>query len=90
MQVIYEINKFFLKKKVIIAANGVYGLNFEHSLAEALPFVNLGDYVATYITKTNQSIQLLQPQASRFKELVFNIPSEIQTLIKETKAEFFK
>jgi hypothetical protein len=35
--------------KVIIGPNGVWGVNFEHSIAEALPHALKNDYIYNYM-----------------------------------------
>ena len=55
-----------------------------------MPFVNLGDFVANYVLKSNEVIQAKTPEAKLYRELVFNVTSEIRAQIDSMKTEFFK
>ena len=50
----------------------------------------MGDFVANYVLKSNDVIQAITAQNRLYKELVFNVPSEVRAQIDSTKTEFFK
>ncbi len=68
-------NRWFDKTvQVIIGRDGVWGTNFEHSLAEAGPHIVLNDFVYKYIQEYTGSIaqgQVNSHGSSHFKELSF-------------------
>lgn len=80
--------------QVIVSANGVCGLNFEHSLAEALPFANLSDHMLDYMRKGDKLINTQSLSSSNssnlYKELEFNIPTEIKGSIDKAKFDLNK
>lgn len=79
----YSSNRWFDKTiQLIVTPSGICGLNFEHSVAEALPFANLSDFVLDYIAKNPFSSLSNERDSSLYRELNFTIPNEVKQAIE--------
>lgn len=80
----FTANRWFDKTiQVIIGENGVWGVNFEHSIAEALPHGLMNDYIYKHINQNNDSITQ-EDVKQIYSELNFVIPAEIQSVISKS------
>ncbi|KAB7506160.1 Carnitine O-acetyltransferase [Armadillidium nasatum] len=70
----------------IIGKKGEVGLTYEHSPAEGPPIANLMDHIVKYIGGSKQDYQLPAVELSKPKRLMFNIPSDMDYEIENSKS----
>ncbi|RNA01008.1 carnitine O-acetyltransferase isoform X1 [Brachionus plicatilis] len=78
-------NRWFDKTiQAIIGTNGVWGTNFEHTVAEAVPHAVMNDHILRYI-KNNKINFSGQKTLDLSEELVFEVPDQVKDQIKKSK-----
>ena len=86
----------FILIKVIIGENGIWGVNFEHSIAEALPDNLMNDFIYHFINSNENKIANHLSSLAKtdkninYKELSFNIPNEVNNQINKSKQSVYK
>ncbi|CAF0716256.1 unnamed protein product [Brachionus calyciflorus] len=83
-------NRWFDKTiQIIIGVDGVWGTNFEHSVAEAVPHAVLNDFVFKYIQNSNLEFENTKSN-KLLEELVFQVPDEIKNQIVKSNQNLDK
>lgn len=83
----YTPNRWFDKAvQVIVGRNGVFGTNFEHSVAEAGPHILMHDFIYKSVLENKEKLEILEPNESKPmpQELSFIISAAIQENIMAT------
>lgn len=78
-------NRWFDKTlQLIIATDGAFGINYEHSPTEGLPIMTLMDYVTRYCEYPKDS-RLPSSSISPPEKMKFVLPNEIEKLVHKAK-----
>lgn len=93
----FTANRFFDKTiQAIFGDNGVWGVCFEHSVAEAVPHAFMNDFIYNYIKSTvDETVNTSYNESTgeinkRYQELKFNIQEEIQNQIIKSNLSVYK
>jgi carnitine O-acetyltransferase len=88
----FTANRFFDKTiQAIFGDNGVWGVCFEHSVAEAVPHALMNDFIYSYITSTKSetvNVDFVESEdeiKNRYRELKFDLPEKVEEqIVKST------
>jgi hypothetical protein len=95
----FTANRFFDKTiQIVFGDNGVWGCNFEHSIAEALPHNLMNDFIYSFMKKNKQALldvidsgekDQISPDKS-YSELNFEISDQVKSQIAKSARSVYK